>query len=244
ITLKRHAAALLDAVDEVIVSLDGAGDTHDAIRNLPGAFARLSDGVRALKDIDSRFPVSGRCVIHKWNFRSWPLIVSAAKEMGLDSISFLPADVSSEAFNRAGSWPTDRQADVLIPEEELRDLLGVIETLIISGEDDFRRGFILESPAKIRRIGAYYLAVYGRAAFPAKKCNAPWVSAVVEPNGDVRPCFFQPVIGSIRDGDLETVINNRKAVALRKSLSVADDETCRRCVCALHLPPTKRLAIP
>jgi hypothetical protein len=60
----------------------------------------------------------------------------------------------------------------------------------------------------------------------------------------VKPCFFQPVIGSIRDGDLASVINSRHAIRFRRSLSVDRNETCLRCVCSLHLPPTKNLSLP
>jgi MoaA/NifB/PqqE/SkfB family radical SAM enzyme len=244
LTLKHHAAAIVNAVDEVIVSLDGVGPTHDAIRNLPGAFNKLSEGVCALKEIDPAFRVSARCVIHKWNFRNWSAIVDAAKEMGLDSISFLPADVSSDAFNRADGWTPERQSDVLVPEDELPELLACIDDVIVRQETDFASGFILEAPSKIRRIGTYYEAVYGLNQFPRVRCNAPWVSAVVESNGDVKPCFFQPVIGSIRDGDLASVINSRHAIRFRRSLSVDRNETCLRCVCSLHLPPTKSLSLP
>jgi hypothetical protein len=36
----------------------------------------------------------------------------------------------------------------------------------------------------------------------APRCNAPWVSAVVETDGAVRPCFFQQAIGNLADGTL------------------------------------------
>src|ERR1035441_3694147 len=57
-------------------------------------------------------------------------------------------------------------------------------------------GFVFESPEKLRRIVGHFRAHYGLAPHVAPRCNAPWVSAVVESNGDVRPCFFHGVIGN------------------------------------------------
>jgi MoaA/NifB/PqqE/SkfB family radical SAM enzyme len=94
-------------------------------------------------------------------------------------------------------------------------------------------GFILESPAKLRRIVAHFRAHYGLEPHVAPRCNAPWVSAVVEANGDVRPCFFHPPIGNTAGATLGEVLNGPQAVAFRRELDVARNPTCRRCVCSL-----------
>ncbi|WP_431210718.1 radical SAM protein [Puia sp. P3] len=44
--LARHRDNLLSLVDDIIVSLDGDRLLHDQIRNIPGAFQKLRDGVR------------------------------------------------------------------------------------------------------------------------------------------------------------------------------------------------------
>src|SRR6185295_18215561 len=98
--IKRHAAQLLQWVDEIIVSLDGDEKTHDAIRNIPGAYQKMKEGIQLLHSIKPGYPVSGRTVIHRLNFRQWPALIESAMDIGLQRISFLPADVSSEAFNR------------------------------------------------------------------------------------------------------------------------------------------------
>jgi radical SAM protein with 4Fe4S-binding SPASM domain len=63
------------------------------------------------------------------------------------------------------------------------------------------------------------------------------VSAVIEADGAVRPCFFHRPIGNIHDGSLENVVNGSSAVSFRQSLDVANDSICRRCVCSLHYEP-------
>jgi MoaA/NifB/PqqE/SkfB family radical SAM enzyme len=89
----------------------------------------------------------------------------------------------------------------------------------------------------------YYTAAAGRAEFPIVHCNAPWVSAVLEPDGNLRPCFFHPAYGSA-SGGLDEVLNAPSAIAFRQSLSVERDETCRRCVCSLNLPLTRSVSRP
>src|SRR6202012_1332667 len=101
---------------------------------------------------------------------------------------------------------------------------------------------IAESVLKIQDIYNYYAAFYGLNPFPYKKCNAPWVSTVVEADGSVRPCFFHDVIGNIRDTSLDKILNNDKAIQFRKTLDMGTNDTCVKCVCALNLSPLANLA--
>ena len=94
-----------------------------------------------------------------------------------------------------------------------------------------------ESPKKIKLICDYYAAFYGQDVFPFKKCNAPWVSTVIEADGSVRPCFFHEVIGNIRDSSLPEILNNKEVVNFRKTLDMGVNTTCVKCVCSLNLPP-------
>lgn len=237
ISVAQHAQRIAAVVDDLVVSLDGDETTHDSIRSIPGAFRKLKEGIRALRAIDPGFRITGRCVIHRLNFRRWPQIVEAAKELGLDRISFLPADVSSTAFNRDIPWTVDRQADVMITMEDLPVLQQSAEDLFTKHANNFDSGFIAESREKIGKIVTYYSALNGLCAFPYKKCNAPWVSAVVEPDGYVRPCFFHPVIGNLREQPLHRLLNLPPAIAFRKTLNMDANPVCERCVCYLNLSP-------
>jgi radical SAM protein with 4Fe4S-binding SPASM domain len=77
--------------------------------------------------------------------------------------------------------------------------------------------------------------------YPYKKCNAPWVSTVVEADGTVRPCFFHPPMGNIREQSLPDILNGAAAIEFRKTLDIDLNPTCMRCVCYLHLPPRAAL---
>ena len=241
LTIKKHAAQITEWIDDIIVSLDGDATLHDTIRNIPGAFRKLKDGIDAVRLIVPDFHIAGRTVIHRLNYRRWQAIIETAAEIGLDSISFLPADISSNAFNREIAWTEARQDEVLLAKEELPVLQAVIDDMIVQYKDDFSNGFIVESPQKIQKIHDYYSAQHGLNPFPYKKCNAPWVSAVVEADGNVRPCFFHEVIGNIQEAGLDTIINSERAIAFRKNLDMDKNDTCRKCVCYLNLSPSTRL---
>jgi MoaA/NifB/PqqE/SkfB family radical SAM enzyme len=233
--LKKHAKDIVENIKDVIVSLDGDEQTHDAIRNIEGAYARMKEGVEELRKLNPSIPVSGRSVIQRLNFRSWPLIIEAAKEIGLNSISFLPADVSSEAFNRKQPWNSIHVSAVAIQEDELAELDKVISLLIKDHAEDFQNHFIAESPAKLVQIYTYYSALHGRCNFPVRKCNAPWVSVVVEADGKVKPCFFHNTIGNIRENNIEEILNGDEGLSFRRSLDMEKDPVCKRCVCSLNL---------
>jgi MoaA/NifB/PqqE/SkfB family radical SAM enzyme len=241
LTLLKNAAQLVQWVDDIIVSLDGNTITHNTVRNIPDAFNKMAAGVEAIKLLNPGFKITGRTVIHRCNYRQWPQIIETAKDMGLDKISFLPADVSSHAFNRELLWDETRQHEILPAQKELPELKSIIEDLVINYAADFKSGFIAESPEKINKIYEYYAAFYSLNPFPYKKCNAPWVSAVVEADGTVRHCFFHKAYGNIKTQKLDEIINSSEAVAFRKQLDTGTDETCVKCVCYLNLRPANKL---
>ena len=238
LALARHADDIVQWVDDIIVSLDGDEKGHDQIRNIPGAFRKMREGIQAIRVRKPDYRITGRTVIHRLNFRNLPGIIEAAVELGLQQISFLPADVTSEAFNRTDPWDEPRQHEILPAREELAELVDVLQQVVRQHQPLFESRFIAESPAKFMKIAEYYTASYGLNSFPYKRCNAPWVSAVVEADGTVRPCFFLPEMGNIHRQPLETILNSPEAIAFRHSLDMDTNATCMRCVCSLNLPPS------
>jgi MoaA/NifB/PqqE/SkfB family radical SAM enzyme len=235
--LARDATELVKRCDDVVVSIDGPRDVHDSIRSVPRAFDRLAEGVRAVKGVDETVRVTGRCTVQRSNFRALRETVAAAREIGLDRISFLAADVSSDAFNRPAGWDDDRVRQVALEKDNLPALATEIDALEREFAAEFTSGFIAESAEKLRaRLSQYYAALHGVGDFAPNTCNAPWVSSVIESDGTVRPCFFQPALGNVNtDGSLEEILNSPNAVSWRKGLDTHRDVICRKCVCTLSL---------
>lgn len=235
--LERNAAMLAELVDDLVVSLDGPRELHDSIRNVPRAFDRLAVGVRAVRAAGPAGMVTARCTVQRRNALRLRETVAAARDVGLDRISFLAVDVSSSAFNRPGGEGGTPREELAPSKEELPLLAREIDVLERDFPSEFASGFIAESAAKLRtRLLAYFTAVAGEGPFPGNRCNAPWVSSVVEADGTVRPCFFHPPIGNVRAaGSLRAVLGSPEALAFREALDVATDPACRRCVCSLAL---------
>lgn len=235
--LRRHAAELVRRCDDVVVSLDGPPAVHDAVRGVPRAFERLADGVAAVKEADARVQVSARCTVQRANYRHLRATVAAAHAVRLDRVSFLAADVTSDAFNRPDGWTAERAARVALDADDLPLLSAELDALALEHAADFASGFVAESPEKLRRrLLRYYAALLGRGDFAPNDCNAPWVSSVIEADGTVRPCFFQPPLGNVHAaGSLDAVLNSPEAVAWRRGLDTRRDAICRRCVCTLSL---------
>jgi MoaA/NifB/PqqE/SkfB family radical SAM enzyme len=109
-----------------------------------------------------------------------------------------------------------------------------VETVIRTRAADIRSGFIAEDARKLRRIVDHYAARCGRRTYASLRCNVPYVSAVIEADGGVRPCFFHRRIGNVNDAPLADVLNSPEMAAFRKTLNVQEDPICRRCVCPLY----------
>jgi len=233
--LERYAESIAATIDDVIVSLDGPPAVHNRIRRVPGAFEQLAAGINALRQIRPEIAVRGRCTAQKANHNSLCAVVQSAKEIGLDSISFLAADLKSTAFNRPRGWQPDRQDRVALNFDEIEALEAEIERLIRGHSLDLDSGFVVESAGKLRRLAFHFRAHLGLAQPIAPHCNAPWVSAVIEASGDVRPCFFHPALGNIHRQTLHDIVNSPEALQFRANLDIAANPVCRRCVCSLHI---------
>ena len=229
--VKHHADRIVASVDDVIVSLDGPPAIHDQVRRIPGAFVRLQAGIAALHEINPGFPVSARSTVQRLNYRYVRETAKMAHDVGCRSISFLATDMTSQAFNRTPALHVIGPSKLALEEGQILELESEFAGLL---SDWSGTSFLAEDESKLGRILLHFRAQLGLAQPVAPRCNAPWVSAVVESDGTVRPCFFQNPIGSLTEGSLLEVINGPEAVRYRSGLDVSTDPVCKRCVCSLN----------
>lgn len=231
ILLERFAARVAEQFARVCVSLDAADEPlYERIRGV-AALHTVERGIAAVRRLASEIPITARSTIQRENFRELPRLIDHAKALGLDGISFLPADVSStSAFGRDGMPNPEVLA---LDHDDIDDLEATIERTLVTHADLFASGFVAESPDKLRRLPRYYRALAGDGAFPPVDCNAPWVSVVVEADGTVRPCFFHEAIGNVRETPLESIVTDNLR-AFRRAFRVGRNPVCERCVCSLR----------
>jgi MoaA/NifB/PqqE/SkfB family radical SAM enzyme len=229
VLLERTAADVARVFSRVIVSLDASTEVlYQAVRGV-AALTAIERGVARLQRLAPNVPITARATLHRWNFRELPRLIDHAKAMALDGISFLSADVFSSAFGR--EFPA-RIETLALDADETAEFAELVEETISSHLDDFTSGFVAESPEKLRRLPQYYSALRGGARFPSVSCNAPYMSAVIEADGSVRPCFFHQTVGSVRHEPLSAIVK-RNLPAFRESLAIDSNPVCTRCVCSM-----------
>jgi MoaA/NifB/PqqE/SkfB family radical SAM enzyme len=232
--LQKCAADVAASFDDVIISLDGPPQVHDAIRRVDGAFALIQSGMKSVREHRRDLPITARTTVQKANHHRLRETARAAQQLNLNAISFLAADLTSTAFNRPLAWPVSRQDEIGLSLVELAALDAEIEALIAETTCGTQDAFVVETPDKLRRIARHFRVHLGLQPAEAPMCNAPWVSAVIEVDGKVRPCFFHPQIGNLQEGTLESILNGPQARNFRENLVIQNDPICRRCVCSLH----------
>jgi Fe-coproporphyrin III synthase len=239
LSLAKHARQAAELFDAITVSLDGTDpQTYAAIRGLD-AFHKVCGGI--LASAGHGTPPGIRVTLQRGNFRQLPAFVDLAKELGARQVSFLAVDVANpHAFGRTDDYVSDL---ALRPED-----LPVFEEVLNATErdhiEDFRSGFIAESPQKLRRILQYFTAIRGLGPYPPVRCNAPEFSAVVGATGRVQPCFFiQGPTGARLPRDEESrdafvhVLNREDMAELRAAIRTGSRAECKTCVCSMWRGP-------
>ncbi len=229
LSLAKHAGRAAELFETITVSLDGTDrETYAATRGLD-AFDKVCDGVRAAAA--RGVPPSLRVTLQRANYRQLPAFVELARALGARQVSFLAVDVANpHAFGRLDGY----ESDLALRDEDLPVLEQRLDSLERDHAEDFRSGFIAESPMKLRRILQYFSAIRARAAYPVVRCNAPEFSAVISANGRVRPCFF--ISGPQQDrlhGDFQSALNSDAMMALRRDIRAGRRAECTTCVCSM-----------
>lgn len=242
VLLEKKYAELQPYISEVIISVDGPNpETHNAIRGVD-TFEKIIHGVESVVASRPKPVISIRTVVQRRNFRKMNGMVELAKSLGVDRISFLAADVSSDAFHRDHSGASGNNDDIILTPEETREFKRLTDEFIHVYRDDIERHFISETPAKLKHIVRYYEALAGMAPFPRNVCNAPNVSTVITSTGELLPCYFLPAFGNVRSNVLKELLNSSEIRETRQCVKQYTLQRCHECVCTLHVNPLKALA--
>jgi MoaA/NifB/PqqE/SkfB family radical SAM enzyme len=233
LALAKHAARAVELFQSITVSLDGTDrQMYAAIRGLD-AFDKVCEGIAAVTSAGAA--LSLRVTVQRSNYHALPQFVRLAHELGARQVSFLAADVrNAHAFGRVSGFNTE----IALQASDLTPFAATLQEMERTLAEDFRSGFIAESPARLRRLLEYYRALCGLGPFPAVRCNAPEFSAVVEATGRVNPCFF---IAGAPDAkvkeDLALVLNTEAMMDLRAAIREGRRPECVTCVCSMWRDP-------
>lgn len=216
--LADHAPLVARTCGAVYVSIDGwSPESYRRARGVDG-WERARLGVAELRQSAPRIPVRARVLLTRHLVGNVRAQVDSLLSLGCDSVSFLAVDVAHpDAFGRDGRIGAAR----LRPAREQRTAL---ERELWSARAAFPDRLV-DSSAALQR--GTHLSAEGEAGAPG--CSAPWTTAVIEPDGGLRPCFFLPVQASASAG--LAAVDAPAFRALRRGIRLADRPECRRCVC-------------
>lgn len=207
LALRRHSDLVRAHAERVFVSWDAARDeTYERLRGVRGLSA-VREGVRSLRGRHAH----ARVTVWSENVGELMAIREAAKEAGCTELSLLAADTSSGGFGERG---LERGRPPRV------DQLPLLREFLDRTRDD---PFVVMSEYARERL---LLLSEGRSE-PAR-CSAPWTSGVVDPTGLWRHCFF---LESSADTSRGLRAAMRGARSERRSLEVARNPVCARCVC-------------
>lgn len=230
LSLAKHARRVAELFDAITVSLDGTNrQTYAAIRGLD-AFDKVCAGIHATSATGAS--VSVRVTLQRSNYSELSQFVDLSRQVGARQVSFLAVDIANpHAFARSDNFSND----VALRLDDLPAFERLLGSLEQDHAEDFRSGFIAESPQKLRRILQYFSAVNGLNSYPPVRCNAPEFSAVISAEGLVSPCFFisGPTGAVVASDGLGDVLNSEAMTALRQTIREGNRPECSRCVCSM-----------
>lgn len=247
--LARFAEGLVDLAKRpdsltVTVSLDGVGETHDAIRGVPGTFDRALAGLEAVtarkRERGRAWPAVGVCYtisnynyLHMGEFVEWLL----HREIDLASVTFSHLWFRDETIVARHN---DHYGDLFpVEQENLRGLaLEAIDMDRVHAQLRTLRArshhlpfAILEQPRLTLNEARTYYAMPSEPVF-YEKCLAPWRNVSINPRGAViiSPLCFDYSPGNVKDSAFSVIWNGTSLRGFRNHLrQVGSYPACTRC---------------
>jgi len=226
--LHRHNWIDSQTVDEVVVSMDGYDAvSYKTVRGLDG-YARVWSNIADLKRKDSKLRVSLRLILNSVNINQVTEILRQAKLGGIDRVGVSPLDITNLTFGRkqvnidqTAQWsqqflPSETQMREfhhdLFHSEDLKEYIS--EGLCDWSIEDFERC-----------LDYYRVLRSGRQVnFSNELCLFPTNSLVIDYDGGIKPCFYQPAIASLEAPEQYT---KQYSSALQKTVAEGRCKSCR-----------------
>lgn len=213
----KYVDEICTLFDVVVFSFDGSNAiTYEKIRGID-AFELVTSAVKKvhLKGTKIRF----RCMILEINANELFEIVKLAFDLGVNQISFLPVDSSSETGfgrnNGIGENYQIKSTELVI--NELKKILNVQEWQ--------ETGLLPKNGQNIKEMISFFTGTLRQSI-----CNAPDSSIVLEMNGNVKGCFFRPSIGNICNSPIDLILTSSKFVCEKNNGKHRCLPECRDCI--------------
>ncbi len=195
--MPRIARAAPESFIHFNISIDGVGETHDEIRQLPGAFGKVLETARCVHDLRKAHPNIGLGVASTFNHYSQhqmeELLELMRSEVRPDhwDISLVRSPAKDAAM---------QEVDI----EAFFEWKDRLESLLSNREIPYFNYPLARLGLARHFVHNEYVRRYVRRPVYSVPCQAGRLSAVLYPDGHVAACELEGFgIGNLRDADLD-----------------------------------------
>ena len=243
-TLLNEKAPILveNQVDEIWVSMDGPKDIHDEIRGIKGTYDRVIEGIETLIQVKKskgfKKPlISFIYTITDKNYTSMNEFMQLIEGYEIPLVLFSHTLFLSEELLKRHKSQFDRLLKTNSKEWEgyVIDMAKHIDInrlteCIREVKKKYYERLTFSPDLSEGELHAYYKD-YSYSV--DRMCYAPWLTAVISPEGNISPCSDY-VIGNIRDRSFDEIWNGEKVKNFRRTLVKRQKfPVCDRC-CMIH----------
>ena len=240
--------AVLSGTRLVSVSIDGVGDTHDAIRGVPGAFDRAVAAVRNVMNArealskDRRVPqVVINCTVSRANARRLDPLVQLAEELRPDVLALeYVGEVSQAAIDGSAvaGVPPDpyyvvQSESQYLPAEDVEFLKDWIAGAHSAGKP---RGVVLNT----ENIDVLLPGQMASGRLAWKSCYVCRTHVIVDPSGNVLCCpfFSRYQLGNVTERPLGEIWGNDKHREFIRAQERKQIAICAECILSVQRNPS------
>jgi len=214
----------------VQISLDGAKpETHDSFRRVPRAWERTVEGI--MNCVESDLMTTVAVTVTRHNFAEFDEIVKLVQKLGVDKLvvyNFIPTGRGKE-IAESDLTPEMR-------EQLLRKMRGLLKQGcdVITTAPQFARVCLASDEAMAVPIGHFGGGEVkdSRLRIVADfvgGCGAGREYCAIQPNGDVTPCVFMPiVVGNLRKQRFAEIWRNSEVLERLRDRSKLEG-SCAKC---------------
>ncbi len=238
--LENKAEGIVESgLDEIWVSIDGPQEVHDKIRGVNNSYRKILDGIVRINDLKTKMNIRTPvmriiCTISDMNYLRLEDLVRSLEPYNLYSILFSHvrfinkhlADEHDSVFQREFQTGSPAWFSYIMDVNKM-DVNRLIEELNKLKSNNYHTHIDFETHFSPSEIKKYYTNV--EYSFK-KKCIAPWLTALISPEGHVSPCpgYY---VGNVRTASFKDIWNGEKCMQFRRTLSeVKKFPACDRCL--------------
>jgi MoaA/NifB/PqqE/SkfB family radical SAM enzyme len=136
--------------------------------------------------------------------------------------------VDTSSFLKLEGERADRSRTILLTESECEEFRGIAEETARRFATPLAAGYVVEGSLDGCLAFFEYRAGVGRPPAP-RTCERALTRIVVMPDGSLRPCFFLPPFGTIRDPGGGDIFDDPAVSGFRERFDSRQEPACREC---------------